>query len=460
MKIWKPISKYIYVLIILILIYMMLGIVSSMIPNNLIEKNSKKSAEYLLGEKDCADILVKDTSYKKEYIFNYTNALMLNTAYSIDENKPLQSFLLDRKNYIPGVTEVFNKDTQYGLISASNYNYQNQTGEYYHVTHKDSSMTIKESFEYARYWHGYLSILRPILVLFSYEKIEKLSILTFTILLIICTVLMWKRIDKISSCLFILSFIAMDSFYTSGSINEVTCFIIMLCANIYILLKYEKIKNIPLVFLIVGSITNYFDLLTLPLLTFAMPTFIYFLLKTKDEIGDWKEYIILFVNIAIAWLVGYGITWAIKWILVDLICNRNVISIALKQIIYRISSSEGNIKFTYNYVLSKNMEFLGNQVVYFTAFISAIIMGTGIIRNKNSKSKINVPELLVYIVIAILPFIWYLTLKNHSAIHARFTHRLLIISIYAFWMVLAKIWGFDKDEKIINKKKFKNFRQL
>lgn len=447
----KVILKYSCTFIILILIYLILGAATSAIPQSFIEENSKKSAEYLLDGKECSDIKIKNTFYKKEYLFNYTNAIMLNTAYSIDTNKPLESFLLARKNYIPGTTEIFNQDTQYGLVSASNWDYQNQTGEYYYVTHKDYNIVIKESFEYARYWHGYLSLLRPALLIFSYQVIEILSSITFAVLVIGCTYLMCQKISKVAGILFLLSFVVMNSFYTARSINEVTCFVIMLCSNLYILCRYKKIKHMPLVFLVIGSITNYLDLLTLPLLTFAMPVTIYFLLKEKEEMAV-KKSLVEYIKLGIAWGIGYGLTWFAKWILVDVICNRNIIEIAFKQILYRTSGKEGDMVFSYADVLGKNIEFLGNQPIYMTGCVALALIITGMIKDKKQfpKNKIKVEQLVIYIVTMVLPFAWYFALKNHSAIHARFTHRLLLISIFTFWMLLVKIWGVDRQK--INKK--------
>jgi len=446
MKIWKPVSKYLYVLVFLIIIYIILGIAVSAIPNKLISENSKKSSEYLIENKETPDVIERNTSYKREYIFNYTNALMLNTAFSIDESKPLESFLIDRNNYIPNITEILNEDTQYGL--PNNSYYQNQVEAYYNLTHKDRGSTVKESYEYARYWHGYLVILRPALVFFNYANIEKISMVCFVILLIICIILMWKKVDKMSAFLFFLSFIAMNIFYSAKSINEIACFIIMLISSIYILLRHEKTEHMPLIFIIIGSITNFFDLLTLPLITFAIPACIYFLMNAKDERGNLKESMILFINFALAWVLGYGITWIVKWVLVDLICNRNVTDIALKQVIYRMGLSAGSKDFNYGYVLSENKKYLGNQVIYFVAIVSVAIMGAGIIRNRNTRLKINPSEFIIYLIIAVLPFIWYFVLKNHSVVYARYTHRLMLISIYSLWIFLAKIWGFDKEDRI------------
>ena len=445
----KSILKYIYTFIILIIIYIILGVVTSAIPKNLIEENSKKSAEYLLEYNEGSDIVEKDTFYKEEYIFNYTNTLMLNTAYSIDHNKPLESFMLARKNYVSGLTEIFNKDTQYDLVSASNIGYQNQIAEYYYITHQDLDVSIKESFEYARYWHGYLSILRPILILFSYETIEKLSVIFFILLLGWCTYLICKKTSKTSGILFLLSFIVMNSFYTSCSINEVSCFIIMFCANIYILLRYEKIKKMPLVFFVIGSVTNYIDLLTLPLITFAIPLSIYVLLKEKETKLNSKERIMEYFKTAIAWGLGYCLTWLAKWIIVDILYNRNIINVALKQILYRMIGNGTEKTYSYNFVIFNNMRFLGKQVLYMTVIISIIIMLIGIIRNRGIliKNKTNVIQLLMFLIILLLPFIWFFVLKNHSAMHSRFTHRLFIISIFSFWIFLSKVSGVEHKKE-------------
>ena len=95
------------------------------------------------------------------------------------------------------------------------------------------------------------------------------------------------------------------------------------------------------------------------------------------------------------------------------------------------------------------MKFLGNEALYATGFVALAILLMGIIKNKKypRKDKINVVQLAVYLITSVLPFIWYFALKNHSAIHARFTHRLFLIFIFAFWIVLAKMWGIDNLKK-------------
>ena len=118
--------------------------------------------------------------YKEEEIFLFTDALMLNTAYSIDSEKPIESALLARKNYIPGQTQTISKDREKNLGASKSHTdkYGNifQVDELYGLMHGEN---ITESFEYARYWHGYLIFLRPLLLVLSYERNKNINANTY-----------------------------------------------------------------------------------------------------------------------------------------------------------------------------------------------------------------------------------------------------------------------------------------
>lgn len=63
-------------------------------------------------------------------------------------------------------------------------------GELRDTVNKD----VEESFEYARYWHGYLVFLRPALVIFNIGQIRTILIVTFIMLLIIFMAVLIKNI--------------------------------------------------------------------------------------------------------------------------------------------------------------------------------------------------------------------------------------------------------------------------
>ena len=76
---------------------------------------------------------------------------------------------------------------------------------------------------------------------------------------------------------------------------------------------------------------GFFGLLDIPLITLGCPLILYFLLKDKTTKGDIED----IVQFSFLWLLGYGLTWLTKWILMDIFYHRSLIQTALGQIVYR-----------------------------------------------------------------------------------------------------------------------------
>src|SRR5574344_2119485 len=171
----KTILKYILIYLVLILICFGSLFLTSLIPSSSIKENVSQSAELLKTETNRKIVSIRDRKYMLD---NFTDALMINTAFSIDSTKPVNSFMLARKNYIPNITQVEYRDAGDELKSASKYETLDQVGELCDTVNSD----ITESFEYARYWHGYLIFLRPLLLIFDILQIRIILIVLFHIL--------------------------------------------------------------------------------------------------------------------------------------------------------------------------------------------------------------------------------------------------------------------------------------
>ena len=130
--------KYVLVFIILICMYMITLFATSLIPSSWMKENVTKSSETLEKEGERKSI---NLGYKEVSAFLFSDALMVNTAYSIDSTAPLESMLLARKNYIPGQTLVVHEDRQNDLGASAKYidKYGNvyQTKELYGLMHGD-----------------------------------------------------------------------------------------------------------------------------------------------------------------------------------------------------------------------------------------------------------------------------------------------------------------------------------
>lgn len=268
----KEIIKYIKTYVILIIIFVLSLTITSIIPQEYLKKNTQKSADYFMSIGRNQDIYLP---FKYIKLFLYTDALMVNTAYSIDNTTPFYSAMVARKNYIKGITKKVYPESQYDLNSVSKYNEKtktasgdirnraDQTAELYDTAYDN----IDESIEYTRYWHGYLVYLRPLLLLFDYATIRIISTFAFCLLLIIFIYIMSNKTSFFQAISFVIGFILVGGFFIATSINSIICFYIAFIASIYILLRYEKIKNINLIFFIIGMITNFIDFFTNPILT-------------------------------------------------------------------------------------------------------------------------------------------------------------------------------------------------
>ena len=435
--------KFILIFVILLGIYFAIMTLTSLIPSGMLENNVRESSETLVQE---GEKVTFDLKYKEENIFTFTDALMINTAYSIDNNHPIESFILARKNYIPGQTTEFYPDGQYNLGANENYiSKENgdlyQTKELYGLMHGDN---IQDSYEYARYWHGYLSILRPLLLLFNYSGIRIVLAIITLISIVALITLLCKKISITSGVIYGIGLLAISIFIVTKSINEILIFIVAFISSIILLLKKNPEKNIGIFFFVVGSVSNFIDLLTAPLVTLGITAITYFLLIQKNESKvNIKRYILDFLKICISWALGYGSTWLSKWVITEIFFGRPIISQAIEQAVFRSNGPQinGVNIFSLSNVFIRNMEYLSSPVAITILIIAVIYIIVMMIINRNKKIdfKENLKKCLPYILIFFLPVIWYMVLKQHSYTHVNFTYRILVISIISLLIIASKI---------------------
>lgn len=447
----KHVILYVLLLVILLSSYFILMTLSSLIPSTALEKNARESSEILLAE---GEKKFYKLPYKTESIFTFTDALMINTAYSINNKKPVESFMLARKNYIPGQTKNIHIDSQYDLGADKRYiNEKNgdlyQTKELYGLMHGEN---IQDSFEYARYWHGYLVVLRPLLAMFNYSTIRIVLLIVTIITILAMLILLYKKINLKSAIIYGLGLLLINIFFVTQSINEILIFIVAFISTIVLLLRKDKIKNIGVFFFVVGSISSFIDLLTAPLVTFGITAIAYFLLLQKEKECTIKDYIIEMLKIGFGWLLGYGLTWLSKWIITEVVFHRPLISQAIEQAIYRTKVPTGNrvpTAFIGANVIFRNIDYLGKIIKSLIIIFLIVIVSIFMFKNRNVQVDIkgNLKRCIPYIFIGMLPFAWYLALKQHSVIHAFFTHRILVISIIALFIIGANIFEEDRSNK-------------
>lgn len=442
----KSLLKYIITFFVLILSFSVLLTIVSLIPKSAIENKTVESAEILT--KQTNRLMVKIPSKRLYMMFdNFTDALMINTAYSIDNETPFYSAMVARKNYLKGITTTIFEDTKGELKSSSKYKELDQVGDLNDTVNNDTT----ESFEYARYWHGYLIFLRPLLTVLNVIQIRIVLAIVLGGLGAVLLYLLWKNVSKASAIIFILGMFVSDYLYMCLSLQGAPVFIIMMIASILIASKKIKEKNYPMLFFLVGMCTNFFDFLTVPIITLCIPLIVSILLKQKDGKLEIKESMLMIIKLSFFWGLGYVGTWIAKWIIVDLVYGKHIIKSAIDQILYRSVSSEATKKYTLIDAFSKNFNIVKIPFVL-SLFLTFVLVLIKIIRADESyKFVFKKEKVIPYFVITLIPIAWYTVLANHSYLHIIFTYRNFFAITVGLLITCYNLTNFEKKSEEENK---------
>ena len=401
----KKVYIYLSVFFCLLFIFFALLIGVDLIPKKYIEKNVEESSKILSIEGTYAE-----PKYSNKFILdNYTEAIMISIANSIDTNEPIESSILMRRYYNPGYGQEL---VDYG-------------GEDNPVEYLSQSIekTNKTYAEYSRYWQGYLVYLRPLLVFLNYGQIRRILTAVVIMMSFLLIALTYLKKDIFYAGAITIILLISQFWYIGLSMDYSASFIIMLASSIYILLKDDKIKDVYILFFVIGMVTAFFDFFTFPLITLGIPLIFYQMIHgDKNSLKD-------IIKTIINWGLGYGLLWGSKWIISDTICNSGTIRSALEKIFFWTAEKHD---YTYIDVIIRN---IGYCKISFIIIMEIAVMTT-VLNIRKVKSIKNL--LIIYSIIAVLPFVWMFAIKNHSFSHARFTFRILFIPMLAALCIIIE----------------------
>lgn len=373
-------------------------------------------------EAEFTDELVID-EYRSTLTGNFTDCLMLEHAiYSNDEHSVLEQVL--------------------HMYRSESYNVEGDpTGWEPGRSLKDylESVPQPREVEYGRYWHGYLVVLKPLLLFTSFNTLRLLNaaLQLIAVGMIIIGYTRKKAEPLAKAFLFSLPFMFFVSTFASLSLS--ICFYVLVIALLVQLKWDDKLydkKIYYLYFLIVGIATSYFDFLTYPLVTLAFPLCVYLFFHNKKT----KENLTKSFFFCMEWCIGYVSMWASKWILSDLLSDSSTIKDALATIGTRTQSANGEFGISgYLDVLEKNLSPFMNRGYLLLILIVIAIAIIFIFKNGIKNAVRNIKSAIPYFVIALFPFLWYFATQNHSIQHWQYTSRIISITVFAGTLALYHI---------------------
>lgn len=375
------------------------------IPNEALEDNVARSRYYINSVEGIAYTTYFHSNSQPLRVGNYTNHIMLHAALSDPALSPLQN-----------------------------------------------AMSVND---YARYWHGYMIFLRPMLCVGTIELIRYVNMALLLLLFTTTCSLLVRKLGFAVSVPFVLSLAMVWFLFVPMSLTYVSVFYIMLLAVCVLLTRFERMRDTDLCvfFFAIGMLTSFFDLLTAPLLTLGMPLLVLLALKLSAPLPARRPLVLDALMLSVFWGLGFGLFWLLKWLIAAPILGQNVLGDAANSILFRLNGVEAgadavpwnrltvildNVKML---IPSYPSSFLTIFAVFFgllCAYAAALFL-TGAAKKL---PKIKSRDWLAFPMISAYPYVWYCVLVNHSGIHARFTCKIQAIAIFAsFLAVLFALAG-------------------
>ena len=418
------------ILTILILFVLLLGAYA--LPGVPVRENIAQSVPLLQKE----GLYPEFFGFKLFQMDNYTDTVMLFEAASADEASPLTSMMTNT------AYNVDNFETLPDDLAA-----------YLRMRTGDATGAVKlEPFSYARYWHGYLIYLRPLLLLFTYGQIRIINYLLGAVLL---ALLLWRLKavggGKAALC-FGVSQLLVACFFVPRQLQFFSCFAIAYAACLWVLTKPRSAGQLAVGLVAVGAVTAFVDLLVTPILTLGLPVTVWLLCREQKNVRVGAKGCLAVAGGAAAWGAGYGVCWASKWVVAGAVTGANVLGDALHQAEVRTAAdtwhgmelSWGNIfRFVYDTLAGHGLfwPLVVLTVLLLAAFVLCI------------RSKETLLAALPFALTALMSPAWFILLRTHSIQHGWFTWRGICVTLFAGGIFLGRVCSVQSGLRRLKLKK-------
>ena len=139
---------------------------------------------------------------------------------------------------------------------------------------------------YPRYWHGYLTVLKPLSIFFTYREIRYINMFVVNILLAVVAIMLYKHTERGwgNACAYVAAATSIFVLVVPISFQYMASFTGMLLMTLAVILNYKKMRiGMVEMFFACGMCINFMDFLTYPIVTLGVPLIALLLLSLKDD---------------------------------------------------------------------------------------------------------------------------------------------------------------------------------
>lgn len=353
--------------------------------------------------------------YSSSQLDNCTDTIMLMDAIHPVVRSPLYSAMM---NYRMEFGEALPQDSL--MIQA---------------LHRETSLT-PHSYEYPRYWHGYLLFLKPLLLKWEVSDLRYFNMfLQFSMAMLLMLLLDKKLGHRITASMTAV-LLVLNPVSIAMSFQFSTMYYITLCTLLLILWKDRSFSDkgtYPFVFLFAGIATSFFDFLTYPVISLGLPLCLVLLLGKDLRVRR-------IFTLSCSWGLGYAGMWSGKWIAAYLLTGYNVLQDALSRAEYYSSGQTANkrtVPITFLNALTQVRRVFTNWpfLLLLLCFLFATVY---LILHRGYHFRIHPRKTVPFLLTALIPFMWVFVTKGHTMELAWFTYRNFSVTLFAFLCIWSQ----------------------
>lgn len=408
--------------LLLSIVFTLALVAACLVPRSAIERNARASARAILPLGGYPRAFhIQSKAFQLDY---YTDSIMLNLAYEVDAREPLHAAMAD--------SETVSALDQPPLLMLGRLAFDQDI----------------QRLSYARYWHGYLVYLRPLLVWFDHTAILMIlgGALAVMTLLLLHTLF---RADRALALPLAAGLVLTNIATVVQSLQLVQTYLIAVAFSLWMARTRRRSASFhTFVFLLAGGVTAFFDVLTAPLMTWGLPLLVLLhVLHRERLLPDARRGLALIARSAAAWSYAYVGCWASKWVLASVILRRDVLADAFEQIAFRAGSRGTNVSqmvdalvgFTVPVRFSAPLVNVGallewdnrSRLILNCGLYAALALGAVAFLAAFRKRTLEGGWLVLLALVAAGPYAWYAVTAEHAARHYWFTYRSQVITIAA-----------------------------
>lgn len=438
-KYMGELRKYTCLSILLFIIFIALKYISTFVPDDQVKINVRDSINYMYEEEGIYPrFLINQTNFYSQQLDNYTDSGLLNMCYNMDKNSKIVAIAGDFRGGAKGGNPL---EQTYNMLQTEEYGLR----------------------DYARQWNGQAAVLRILLGIFNYQQIRVISQFLFVLLMGILLLLIANRVGNGIAVVFFGGFVAINPNTTAACINLGAAFYVLLLGLIWVCKQYRNKRSAIEICYVVGALTAFFDLFSVPFVTFAVAVLMLCIDIKENEETTFSFLLCKTIKSGVAWLGGYVILWASKWGFASIVLKKNIflnawIEMKIQSVDKAVDwgpDTPGGLMLEalqanfYNLFPVNIIDLLykkfGSAVFY---CIVLLVFGVivWIILNRKQLIFKSYRFVWLFVGIACIPYICYIVMHTHAFVHYWMWYRLQYITIVS--LLSAVYFSFEKKKEI------------